>query len=749
MWVDLVNFQTSPDSALSDTVLLKSRTDPRVAGDSAHLLAAWTVSDPSGGSQVMGRRLRGTVGPAQVSPLLPGGGTFQTHPALAWAPEIGAFLVVAEGETGSGGQDLWFRLIDATDTGSVHPLEAQHTRDRYAPAAAWSSARQAFAAVWEEYGPTWNAEVRLTWIAPNGTVDTPFVLLAGNDTLSASAPSVASGPGDTLAVAYRWDAPSGTGIALLLVDTAGQVLGNPIPVNTDGGSAFRSPPRVVSTPTGWAVAWSDDRDGVFRVYVRTFSRDGTPQGPETPVYPDGWASEHAFVFPLPGGTAVVAEVYRPDGEEDLMLASLPAGDTLDLVQDGGTADQLHPSGVLLGGQVLATWTDFSSPDSPWIFLRRLDPSGPAGSPVAVGPGFWSRVSATASWILVAREGVDSLGNTMLSVDWLDRQSLMPGPSLRVWGMHDEMDLVGLSGDTGLVALVAGPALWVLRVSPQGVDTFLLNDTTAWEFPSGPRFLSCGGNIRLVWKTYTGTQDDLLSRTFTPEGNPDSLQDTLMVFPSGLYGFDAACADSDRLWVLEEDPTDVRLLRVGIGLVDTIWALPANFHVGRVASHPDRPGVAAWVLLEDLGGRDRVVWGVSRADTSWGPVPVDTPAVEVHEQEPVLVADTAGLWVLYTSNEQRRGVDGMAARFPWPVWVFTAERASGVPLQLVYDARRQMLRISTPVAARLQVVNLLGRVVREGRVRGRTLWRLSGLRPGVYFIRLTQPARQTSLKILVE
>ncbi len=748
VWVDLLQQQAGGDVSLSDTTRLRVRTDPRVAGDGQVLLAAWTETDSLGSSQILGKRLRGGIGPASEAALLPmGGGVSQTAPVLAYAPGAGVFLVVAEADS-AWTHDLWFRLIDAADTGSVRPLDSLHQRSRYAPDAAWIPAVQKFAVVWEAYGATWNSEVHFTWIGLDGSVDT-LRWLAGDTALSASSPDVAAGPGDTLAVVYRWSTATGTGIHLLLLDTTGQVMGPPIPVNTDGTGAFRSPPHVETTPTGWMVTWSDDRDGVFRVYLREFTRDGTPVGPEIPVYPPGWASEHAFAFSSAGGPVVVAEVYRPTGEEDLFAAWVLTGDTLDLVQDQGTGDQQNLEAAPGVGGALVSWVDLGKPDSPGVYLRLLERDAPQSSPVGLGQGVRAVLATTPSWVFAALEE-DTLGALQVRTIWLDPGTLGRDTSRVIWGVPGLMGLVGVSGDTGVLAVVQGNALFALRFGRSGVDTFLLNDTTGWTFPSDLRFVKCPAGLRLFWRDFTGAEDVVLSRRFGGDGTPDTLTDTVAMFPFGLYALDVACADSGGIWLFTGEPGGLVLYRWMGGRLDTIRNLPGSLHTPVVVSHPVYPRVVALAALEDVGGRDRVVWAVARPDTLWGLFPVDTPAVEVHHGEPHLVADTGGFWVVFTSNEDRRGVDGRAAFVGWPAWIPVEEAAGGKGfLQLAFDPRQKVLWMDTPVPARLRVVNLLGRVIRTGWVRGRTRWRLSTLRPGVYFIRMEGPGQHTTLKILVE
>jgi len=752
VWLDLAAWSASPDQAVNDTALLRQRTEPRIAGDGTALLAAWSEALPGGGARIMGRRLRGTVGPATASPLLPmDPSVAQSSPALAYASGSSTYLVLAVADSALY-TDLWFRLMDPADTGSVHALDPQHSTPRYAPDAAWMPAAQAFAVVWETYGPTWNSEIHFSRIFLNGTVDT-LRLVAGDTSLDASAPDVAAGASDTVGLVYRWLNGTASGIHLLLLDTTGRALGPPIPVNTDAGSAYRTPPHLSVTPTGWAVTWADDRDGVLRVYLRTFARDGTPEGPEQAVYPAGWPSEHPFAFATLSGPVVVAEVYRPSGEEDILAARTATGDTLNLIQDDGTGDQQDLAGIPWPSGALVAWSDQGSPAQPRVYLRVLGPSAPLSDPLLLGIGTAPALAADTPWLWAAWDLPDTAGNTRLQVAWLDPSSLTRDTSRSLWDNPGEWALSGLQGDTALLAVVhQGRSLLSLRVARTGpVDTFLLNDTTLWAYPAQPRWRSCHGLRHLYWKSFVGTRDMLFRTAFGPDGTPDTVQDTVALFPAGLYAYDVACADTG-LWIVTDEPTGVQVYRRRPGGVDT---LPLGvYHSPVIAAHPTLPRVAVVALLASSGGRDRVMWALVRPDTVWGPFPVDTPAVEVMQGEPHVLADTAGFWVLYTSNEQRRGVNGRARFFPWPAWVGQEEfPAPFSRLSLVYLPRLRRIQVSPGETADLQLLDLLGRRVAAHRLpasaepRGWTLPR--SLPSGIYVVLLSTARERRTLKLMLE
>ncbi len=752
VWLDLTTWTVSPDQAVNDTALLRQRTDPRIAGDGPALLTAWSEALPGGGAQILGRRLRGVVGPAVVTPLLPmDPSVSQSSPALAYAPASQTYLVLAVADSALY-TDLWFRLMDAADTGSVRALDPQHSTPRYAPDVAWMPVAQAFAVVWETYGPTWNSEIHFTRIFLNGAVDT-LRPVAGDTSLDASAPDVAAGASDTVALVYRWLSGGASGIHLLLLDPTGRVLGPPIPVNTDAGSAYRTPPHLSVTPTGWAVTWADDRDGVLRVYLRTFARDGTPEGPEQAVYPAGWPSEHPFAFATPAGPVVVAEVYRPSGEEDILAARTSTGDTLNLILDEGTGDQQDLAGIPWPSGALAAWSDQGSPAQPRVYLRELGPTAPQGSPLLLGTGTTPFLDHTPGFLWAGWLALDTTWNTHLKVAWLDLSSLTRDTSRTLWDNPGEWALSGLSGDTGMLALIhQGRAVVALRFARTGtVDTFLVNDTTLWVYPAQPRWRSCQGLRHLYWKSFAGTQDMLFRKAFGPDGTPDTVQDTVALFPAGLYAYDVACADTG-LWIVTDEPTGVQVYRWRPGGVDT---LPLGvYHSPVIAAHPTLPRVAVVALLASSGGRDRVMWALVRPDTVWGPFPVDTPAVEVMQAEPHVIADSTGFWVLYTSNEQRRGVNGRARFFPWPAWVQRQESPTPpARLSVVYQPRLHRLLVAPGGPVYLRLLDLLGRRVVEGTLPASTeprTWTLPrDLRAGIYVVLLSTARERRTLKLMLE
>ena len=751
VWVDLVQHTAAPDSAVSLSGQLRHRTDPRVAGDASSLLAAWTETLPGGESRVMGRRLRGTVGPATPDFLLPMGNGSQYSPALAFDPVDQRFLVLAEADSGLY-HDLWFRLVDAADTGAVHPLDPLHTAPRYTPRVAWIPGLQRFGAVWVTYGPSWNSQVQFAWISPDGGVDT-FRLVAGDSTLDSGDPDVAGDASDTVAVVYRWLNGSASGIHLLLLDSTGRALGPPVPVNTDTGWAYRTAPHVRTVSGGWVVTWADDRDGVLRVYARTFAHDGTPLGAEQAVYPAGWPSEHPFALYAPTGTVVVAEVYRPGGEEDILATWIATGDTLNLIRDEGTGDQQDLAALSTPDGLLAAWSDQGTPSFPGIFLRRLGPTSPLTDPVQVDTGRVPDLGLTSTWLLVGWQRSDSTGNTLLHLAWMDSPTLTRDTARILWVNPGEWSLAGLRADTGLVALVhQANALVVLRASRTGVDTFWMNDTTLWQYPGSPRWLNCSGTPELYWKTFTGSADLLLHRTFSSDGTPDTLPDTLMTFTGGLYSFDVACADSGGRWVVTEEPTGVQLYHFRPGGVDTLSL--GSYHTPVLSAHPGAPRNVAVAMLASQGGLDQVVWAVVRPDTVWGPFPVDTPQVEVMQAEPHVLADTAGFWVVYTSNELRQGVNGRVRFFPWPTWVGRGEAVPGRSrLVFAYHPLTHQLRLSPGGTVRLRLMDVLGRQVVDRRLpasRDPRVWTLPrGLRPGIYVLMVSTEREKRTLKIMLE
>jgi len=188
--------------------------------------------------------------------------SFSATPSLAWT---GDQLAMAWSDDRDGNNEIYFARIDPD--GTVIGGDVRVTSE-----AAYSSSPQIVSAdgvrpvVWLDLRDP-DRELYFARLSAGGTSETGDVRLSDLAAATGSATSLsAAWTGDELGVAYSSDGDTSSDVLLTRRDVDGAELGSQLAA-ADGPESSLDV-DLVWTGSLYAVAWADDRDGNFEIYLR-------------------------------------------------------------------------------------------------------------------------------------------------------------------------------------------------------------------------------------------------------------------------------------------------------------------------------------------------------------------------------------------------------------------------------------------------------------------------------------------------
>lgn len=197
--------------------------------------------------------------------------------AIAWT---GAEYGLAWWDERNGEREIYFRRLDAAGT----PIGPEYRITNAAGASTTPSI------VWtgREYGIAWhdardgNDEIYLSRVHPSGHPLGPEVRVT--NAAGASRYASVAWTGEQYAVAWQDDRDGNTEIYVARLDSLGSKVGSDVRITTAAGSSEQ--PSLVWNGSGFAVAWHDDRDGVWEIYLARMYTTGTKLGSDVRITTD-------------------------------------------------------------------------------------------------------------------------------------------------------------------------------------------------------------------------------------------------------------------------------------------------------------------------------------------------------------------------------------------------------------------------------------------------------------------------------
>jgi len=146
----------------------------------------------------------------------------------------------------------------------------------------------------------------------------------------------------------------------------GTPIGENFKVNDAGGFTFQmNPDMAVDADGNFTIAWEDNRNGTWEIYLQRYLSDGTPLGSnfkvEDAIYCD-WAKEPSICMDEPGNFTVV---WRDDRNNyfdiycrQFLNNGTPIANSFQVNTDSGTSYHSHPRiSIQDDGRFIVTWTD--------------------------------------------------------------------------------------------------------------------------------------------------------------------------------------------------------------------------------------------------------------------------------------------------------------------------------------------------------------------------------------------------------
>ena len=264
-----------------------------------------------------------------------------------------------------------------------------------APSLAWNGSEYAVAFVDNRGG---NAEIFLARVAADGA-------LLGEPVRITDSPGEGRDPslvwtGESWAVAWVDDQEGNFEVYLALVSTAGALAAGPLRVTDD--PEFSGSPSLVWTGSELVVAWNDGRDGNFEIYLARLEPDGTTIAGDVRVTTDeAFSATPSLAWT--GDELAMAWSDDRDGNNEIYYARVdPAGAVIggDVRVTDQAAYSSGPQIAVAGGARAVAWLDLRDPDRE-LYFARLTAAGASQtgdvrlSALAAATG--SATSAAAAW----------------------------------------------------------------------------------------------------------------------------------------------------------------------------------------------------------------------------------------------------------------------------------------------------------------------------------------------------------------
>jgi hypothetical protein len=330
----------SPEFLVNTTDVL-FQENPAVASDAqGNFVVVWHSQD--GGDaphEVYARRYTAAGQPLgddfRVSDVDAG---YLTNPAVAM-DAAGEFVV-----TWTSGYDIVARLYDAAGQprGGTFPVNTVTAGEQNASSVAMDAAGN-FMVAWQEDGPSYSVYARRFDAsgAPRGDqFRVPTYASIGEEQ-----PTVAMDAAGDAVVAWQSDNQAGSPFDIYAqrYDAAGAPAGGEFRVNTLTAGEQSYPGVAMDADGDFAVTWSSaEADGWHHVYVRRFSGDGSPLGPE-----------------VRAGTSQLGHEYIP------VVAMSDAGEvTVAWVRSAGDVNDVYGRSFAASGEALGEQFQLGSATAP-------------------------------------------------------------------------------------------------------------------------------------------------------------------------------------------------------------------------------------------------------------------------------------------------------------------------------------------------------------------------------------------------
>ncbi|HDQ98673.1 MAG TPA: hypothetical protein ENN51_00075 [candidate division WOR-3 bacterium] len=508
---------------------------------------------------------------------------------------------------------------------------------------------------------------------------------------------------------------------------AGFVVSEAIPA-----PAGRGAPAASAAPDGgYAVAWTDGRDGHLDIHARLLARDGTPRSAPFRVNTDS-ASSLQRVSSLDmyeDGRVFVAWEDERNGRADIHSALLapdgrPLAANLRLNDDPAGVNPQYYAAVAAGRtRALATWTD--GRDGFNIYGQFLDSAGqPAGANFmvneAAGGHRWYSYAAMDDAdraFVVWRDTRD--GGYRVFGRMFEPDGRPAGASFRVGDADTQELYASIAANSRGRFLVSWmdyrdgrrPDIYAQLYDSTGAKVgvnFRVNDDTANSYHGYPSCaVAADGGFAIAWEDTRNDNYDVCLQWYDADRNPLGANVRVNDGPPDAYAYSPSCAfdRQGRLVVLFNDERDQ----------------PRNPQVFAQRYRPDRSRISGNQRLNRPNAAPRNHhWTVGRS----------------------IAASDEVIAATWTGNRRLQGWDIYAKLTDWNL-VGLAERPVPVPRRLVEvrptvaGSGRFVVSSPTPDSDRtLRVLDKTGRVVyRDDRPASRFELDLGGRPGGVYFLEL--------------
>jgi hypothetical protein len=164
-------------------------------------------------------------------------------------------------------------------------------------------------------------------------------------------------------------------VYLARLDATGTKIGSDIRVTVDANRSRN--PAIVGTGNGFAVAWSDNRDGDSEIYMARFASDASRIEDDVRVTNAVGNSSHPSLA-WTGNTYALSWQDWRDQDLEIYAARLTAsgnklGSDIRIMDASGLS--LGPSVLWSGREILIAWRDESAGDGSQLFFARVDATG--------------------------------------------------------------------------------------------------------------------------------------------------------------------------------------------------------------------------------------------------------------------------------------------------------------------------------------------------------------------------------------
>lgn len=229
------------------------------------------------------------------------------YPRAAYDAVNDRFLVVWEADG-----DIWNCAMCANGAlcGQANQLTADETKQSF-PDLAFDPANERFLVVWQDVEVVGGNQVSGNVVDALGSPLAEPFQIAGGDGLLRVSPRVAYNPDDSeYLVAYAVNEDFTSDIRGRRLTSGGGLIGEEIAISEHVDEVVQDWPNVayIAPIQRYGVAWADGRDGVTEddIYGRWLSAEGTPIGPDRPV------------FRYYGVQTMPALAYSPDGSRSIV-----------------------------------------------------------------------------------------------------------------------------------------------------------------------------------------------------------------------------------------------------------------------------------------------------------------------------------------------------------------------------------------------------------------------------------------------